>query len=176
MLFRSAGKKKMNYFHRPEALDVFQTFIEKSDEDRFDADIASRARKAMRDGFGVMLIHFPDADSIGHLDGWLSKPYLGAVRRVDKSIKSIFEKLEGLGLLESTLVIITADHAGNDVGHMGSGPLERTIPWIIVGPQVRPETSLSDIQIFDTAATALWSLGIPRPPDLDGRVVREAFE
>jgi predicted AlkP superfamily pyrophosphatase or phosphodiesterase len=171
-----AGKQKMNYFNRPDTLDVFHTFNEKSDEDRFDPDIASRARKIMRDGFGVMLIHFPDTDSAGHLDRWLSKPYMGTVRRVDKSIKSIFEKLESLGLLETTLVILTADHAGDDWGHMGSGPREKTIPWIIVGPSVRPGTSLFDIDIFDTAATALWALGIRLPPDLDGRVVREAFQ
>ena len=167
----------MNYFHRPDTLDVFHTIVEKkSEEDRFDSDISSRARKIMRDGFGVMLIHFPDTDNFGALDGWLSNRYMGTVRRVDKSIKSIFEKLESLGLLETTLVIITSDHAGNDWGHSGSGPLEKTIPWIIVGRNVRPGTLLSDIQVYDTAATAMWALGIPLPPDLDGRVVREAFQ
>ncbi len=171
-----AGKKKMNYFHRPGSLDAVHIYVEKNDDERFDADIASQARKFMRDGFGVMFIHFPDTDSVGHAEGWLSKRYMGTVRRVDKTIKTIFEKLASLGYLETTLVIITADHAGNDVGHMGSGPLEMTIPWIMVGPQVRPGLSLSGIQIMDTAATTLWALGIPLPPDLDGRVVREAFQ
>ncbi len=172
-----AGKTKLDYFQRPDTLDAAMILKDEKDETLNDLEVLSEALKIMRDGFGVMLIHFPDVDRAGHTDGWMSTHYLGTVRRVDRSIKKIFARLGELGLLETTLVFITADHAGNDWEHTGFGPKDRTIPWILVGPGVRAGYSLADanIQIMDTTATALWALGIPAPDDLDGRPVIEAF-
>ncbi len=172
-----AGKTKMDFFQRPGSLDAVVILADEKDEILYDLEVLSEALKMLRSGFGLMFIHFPDVDRAGHSAGWMSSRYLGTVRRVDRSISKIFERLGELGLLESTLVFITADHAGNDWGHTGSGPLDRTIPWMVLGPGVRAGTSLAgaSIQIMDTTATALWALGIPTPADLDGRPVLEAF-
>ena len=172
-----AGKTKLAYFQRPGSLDAVVVLDDEKDDFLYDLEVLPEALKMLRQGFGVMLVHFPDVDRAGHRDGWMSSRYIGTVRRVDRSIKKLFERLSELGLRENTLVIITADHAGNDWGHTGSGPKEMTIPWIMVGPGVRPGYSLdqANIQTMDTAATALWALGIPAPEDLDGRPVSEAF-
>jgi hypothetical protein len=51
-----------------------------------------------------------------------------------------------------------------------------TIPWIVAGPGVVPGTRLtSPITVYDTAATALWALGLSLPADIAGRPVEEAF-
>jgi arylsulfatase A-like enzyme len=51
-----------------------------------------------------------------------------------------------------------------------------TIPWIVAGPGVVPGSKLSRrVVVYDTAATAMWALGLDLPSDLDGRPVLEAF-
>ena len=46
---------------------------------------------------------------------------------------------------------------------------------LVAGPAVRPGTSLAGARIVDIAPTVLYALGLPIPPDLDGRVLSEAF-
>jgi arylsulfatase A-like enzyme len=51
------------------------------------------------------------------------------------------------------------------------------IPWIASGKGVKRSYSItSQVTTYDTAATALWLLGVPLPADFDGKPVVEAFE
>ena len=75
------------------------------------------------------------------------------------------------------LLIITADHGGHDHSHGDDSPLDRTIPWLAVGPGVPAGMILtSNINTYDTAATALYALGLPIPENWDGRPVLEIFQ
>lgn len=47
---------------------------------------------------------------------------------------------------------------------------------ILAGPGVRPGTRLEGASILDLAPTLLHALGVAVPQELDGRVLREAFE
>ncbi len=168
-----AGKRKMDFLVRPSSLDRFHIF----GEERVDRKVAGLAIKFVAEDFDLMLVHFPDVDQTGHDSGWMSDDYLAAVRRMDRQVGRVLAALDQLGLADTTLVILTADHGGHERGHTTGTPEDQQIPWIIAGPGVVSGQTLSDrdIRIMDTAPTVLWALGIQLPPDLEGRPILEAF-
>jgi len=51
-----------------------------------------------------------------------------------------------------------------------------TVPWIVAGPKVvRRGEMAARVKQTDTAATALWVLGLTLPSSCAGEVVREPF-
>ncbi len=124
----------------------------------------------------LMFVHFGEPDGMGHREGWLSEPYLGQVTRVDRAIGWILDALDKKGVLDQTVVIVTADHGGHEKTHFLPLPFDQNIPWIASGPGIveghRIEAKLNTV---DTAATALYVLGLPTDSAADGKVVEEAF-
>ena len=140
------------------------------------AQVADAAIAQMETGFGVLFVHMLETDSYGHSDGWLSPGYLEAVARADDAVGRILDSLNQLGLADSTLVILTSDHGGHDKTHGTSSAEDMTIPWVIAGPWVAPGIEITaPVRIYDTAATALWALGLPLPEGMAGRPIKEAF-
>ena len=166
------GKKKFDYLVLPNSVD------KSSCADVHDTDVKDQAIKFIEEGLpDVLFIHFPDTDRVGHAFGWMSANQLQAITFVDGLIGEILAALEGEGYLDNTLLIITSDHGGHYFGHGDDSPWDRTIPWLAVGPGVPPGVTLvSNISIYDTAATVLRALELPIPEVWDGRPVLEIFE
>jgi predicted AlkP superfamily pyrophosphatase or phosphodiesterase len=162
-----AGKEKLSQVS--ESIDHF-TYINDRDSVITDTILAN-----FPGNFGVMLIHFPTVDWMGHEHGWLSPEQLSVARRADESIARLLAELDKRGLRDETLIIITADHGGHDETHGSTLPEDMTIPWIIAGPGVTAGPLDTEVHTTDTAATAAWALGLPQPPDWDGLPVMEAF-
>lgn len=62
---------------------------------------------------------------------------------------------------------------GPTLGHTGHHRLEGIGAFI--GPQVQVGATLHGATLVDLAPTILYALGLPIPPDMDGRVLTEAF-
>ncbi len=92
-------------------------------------------------------------------------------------------------------MILTADHGSHDlppaeieknikalgssiIGTHGSpDSCDVEVPWIAWGKGVKKGFSITaPVVTYDTAATALWLLGIPVPEGFWGRPVTTAFE
>jgi predicted AlkP superfamily pyrophosphatase or phosphodiesterase len=124
----------------------------------------------------ILFVHMPDVDEQGHATGWMSEEQLATISQADGRIGEMVAALETYGYVDHTLLIITADHGGEGYRHGGDTPGEITIPWLVVGPGVQPGLRLqSQVMIYDTAATALYALGLPIPPEWDGLPIREVF-
>jgi hypothetical protein len=166
------GKPKLEQLARPGSVDnyIYAGFL--------DGQVVSQAVEVIQGGLpDLLFIHLPDVDTAGHAIGWMSVGQLLVVSRTDGFIGELVAVLEDGGYLGSTLLIITADHGGVDRAHGGDSPEEMTIPWLAVGPGVPVGVTLqSNITIYDTAATALYALHLPLPPEWDGRPVLEIFE
>jgi len=163
------GKEKLRQVTMPESTDVFE-FI----NDR-DTVIAARVAELIPQGFGLMFIHFPTPDWMGHEYGWLSPEQFSVLFRADEALLIILNALERGGMREDTLIIVTADHGGHDTTHGTSLLEDMTIPWIIAGPGVRHAVLPTNINTTDTAATVAWAMGLPLQPEWDGLPVLEAF-
>ena len=163
------GKEKLRQVTEPENTDVFEYINDR------DTVIAARVAELIPQGFDLMFVHFPTPDWMGHEYGWLSPEQYSVLFRADEALQTILNALEMAGMLDDTLIIVTADHGGHDTSH-GTRRLEdMTIPWIITGPGVWHRVLATDINITDTAATVAWALGLPIQSDWDGRPVLEAF-
>jgi 2,3-bisphosphoglycerate-independent phosphoglycerate mutase len=165
------GKAKLEHIAVPNSLDTY-AFVPGGD-----AQVAGQAANHLQDAApDLLFVHLPDVDTTGHVHGWLSSPQLDFVTRADAAVGILLDTLEALGRLESTLIIVTADHGGIGTFHGGNEPESMTIPWLIAGPGVQMGLEIeTEVITYDTAATAAWALGLSMPAAWDGRPVIEAF-
>lgn len=167
-----SGKEKLNYLALPNSVDKLFT------ADAHDNEVKNQAVEIIQAGLpSVLFIHFPDTDRVGHAFGWMSANQLQSITFADGLIGEIVAALESGGYLSSTLLIITSDHGGHDLGHGDDSPIDRTIPWLAVGPGIPSGVTLTtEINTFDTAATVLYALKLPIPEIWDGKPIVEIFQ
>lgn len=124
----------------------------------------------------LLFVHLADVDFAGHTFGWMGHTYGMAVRDVDRSVTTLLSVMDEKFGAGRYTVIITADHGGHGKTHGTTAKLDTTIPWIVWGAGVRKGDTLSGIRTMDTAATALWMLGVDAPANWTGRALTSAFE
>jgi predicted AlkP superfamily pyrophosphatase or phosphodiesterase len=163
------NKEKLRQVTPPESTDVFLYVNDR------DTIIAEQAAPILEKGFDLAFVHFATTDAMGHVHGWLSPEQLSVIGRADEAIGTLLTALDEGGLRESTLIIVVADHGGHDDLHGTWLPQDMTIPWIISGPGVIPQTITEPVNVTDTAATAAWALNLPSLPDAAGAPILEAF-
>jgi arylsulfatase A-like enzyme len=165
------GKYKLEHIAVPGTVDAY-AYVTGGD-----AKVANQAVDHLRQvGPEIVFVHLPDVDTTGHVHGWLSSPQLDFVTRADEAVGVLLQALEEMEKLSSTLIIVTADHGGIGTSHGGVDPESMTIPWIITGPGIRRDYEISsEVQVFDTAVTVAWALGLPLPPEWEGEPIVEAF-
>ncbi|HXI59622.1 MAG TPA: alkaline phosphatase, partial [Polyangia bacterium] len=166
------GKRKLEHIAHPGSVEVFSRpgfFCKKV--------VAEAARYFVEKRPQVEFIHFSDPDERGHAIGWMSDPQMDAIRHTDRCLGTLVDAVTAAGMDDETLFILSSDHGGHGRNHSGAIKEDRLIPWIAWGPGVRIGHRIAaPISTVDTAATALWALGYPNPPGLQGRPVLEAFE
>ncbi|HEU5079534.1 MAG TPA: ectonucleotide pyrophosphatase/phosphodiesterase [Opitutaceae bacterium] len=173
-----AGKSKFAIFDKPGALTY--SAISKPDSDN--AAVAQAATRIIEEHKpDLFFIHFPDVDHFGHKNGWGSPEQLAAIDETDVHLGEIFAAIDRAGIRESTFIIVTADHGGAGRSHGPDDFRSRYIPWIAVGPGVRAGFDLTQIASLevnteDSAATALYLLGVKLPPYFEGKPVAAIFE
>ncbi len=116
----------------------------------------------------------PDAADVRQIQNL----YDGAVTAVDDAMGRVLKTLDRLGLAESTIVVVTADHgetifdAGRGQGHGDQlfGDEGTHVPLVIYDPRLgggRNERAI--VRDVDLAPTLYELAGIEPPTDLDGR-------
>jgi hypothetical protein len=159
------GKRKLQHLAPPASVDSF-VFTE-----RGDGDVANEAIVQAGVGFDLLFVHFPDVDYAGHAEGWMSSAYMAKVAEADAAIGRLLAALPA-----HTTVILTSDHGGKGRSHGPDIPENMTVPWIVAGPKVaRLGEMTARVRETDTAATALWVLGLSLPGGCAGEVLREPF-
>jgi hypothetical protein len=186
------GKEKFRHLVQPETVDEF-------DFDRADATeyaispllqligmksmtvpariVGQRAASyILRQRPALCFIHFTDTDDAGHRYGWGSPQQLQAFAGVDAALGEVLHSIEQAGILEESVLIITADHGGHRRTHGSRSADDMNIPWIAWGANVKQNFTISEpVVTCDTAATALWLLDVPCPASFDGKPVASAF-
>lgn len=163
------GKEKLRQITEPSSTDQF-FFI----NDR-DSVIMDRLLADFPQNFGVLFIHFPLVDDMGHVYGWLSPQQMSVAFRADEALGRLLAELDARNLRSKTLIIVTADHGGHDTIHGTTMPEDMTIPWIASGPGIQPKQLTTTVHTMDTAATAAFALGLDIPTEWDGVPAYEAF-
>lgn len=142
-------------------------------------EVLHAARAALRyQQHGLIVMHWPDADRAGHAHGWMSDPYLAAVRTLDDALGRLGALL-GIPNDAHTLLIALADHGGGGIDprdHDSADPKDRTIPILIAGAGVARGALADGAHLLDIPATVLDALGVPVPPCYGGRSLFGAAE
>ena len=163
------GKEKLRQITEPSSMDQFFYINDR------DSVIIDRLIEDFPQDFGLLFIHFPTPDGMGHEYGWLSSQQMSVLFRADEAIGRLLAELEARNLRGETLIIISADHGGHDTTHGSSMPEDMTIPWIASGPGIQPKELTTTVHTMDTAATAAFALDLDVPAEWDGVPVYEAF-
>jgi len=166
-----SGKPRLEHIVLPDSVDnfVYAGYL--------DQMTVARALEVIETNMpNILFVHMPDVDEQGHASGWMSAEQFATISQADARIGEMIAALETHGYWDHTLLIVTADHGGEGYRHGGKTPGEIIIPWLVFGPGVQPGLMLqSQVMIYDTAATALYALGLPIPPEWDGRPIVEVF-
>lgn len=175
-----AGKSKFATLNKPGTIGHVYVPAGENSKDNNDTVVAETVKIIEAFKPELMFIHFPDTDTVGHAKGWGSADYLATVEKTDTQLAAILASLDRAGIRSSTVVILSSDHGGQGTTHGAEDERSRNIPWIAIGPGVRAGYDLTsnaalNIRTEDTAATAMWLLGLNLPADLDGKPVTAAF-
>ena len=124
----------------------------------------------------LTFIYIDLMDSAGHDHGFESEKYIQTVEKVDSLVGVIMRTLQKTGMTESTAVFVATDHGGVGKTHGYNRPPELYVPWILSGPGIVPNHSLTTkVNVYDTAATIAYIFGLTPPTCWIGVPVKEAF-
>lgn len=124
----------------------------------------------------LLFIHFHTVDQAGHSTGWGTPAYYHAIQNTGKRIGEIIHAVKDAGIMDQTIILLTADHGGIKKGHGGNTLLEMEIPWIIYGKNIKRGHKLKEsVMTYDTAATIAYALGLKLPQVWVGRPVKAVF-
>jgi arylsulfatase A-like enzyme len=119
-------------------------------------------------------------------DNYISVPkdwYDGSIRGMDAEIGKLLERLEGLGLDEKTLVIVSSDHGEQFFEHGGMGhgytlySEETHVPLLFRWPGVIPESIevIETVRTIDLMPTILDMCRLPLPDAMQGQSLVPMF-
>jgi predicted AlkP superfamily pyrophosphatase or phosphodiesterase len=178
--FRTAaffGKSKLQHLHLPHTLDYVRSLEGRiawtGSAKRTVDDVKRHLATASPN---LVFVHLAETDYAGHFFGWMGRSYARAVQHVDQAVGLLIDHATMHFGTRQYTVIITADHGGHGRTHGTADPVDTTIPWIVWGEGVRAGTTLAPVRTTDTAATALWLLGVTVPEAWSGKPVAEAFD
>lgn len=164
-----ATKEKFRQFELPDFYDIFST-------SSFPAVtlVQTFLTYYQSENPDLSFLHFYEIDEKGHKHGWGSKEQLSAFEKIDMAVGMLIAGLSKVP--RDYVIIITADHGGHEKSHGTTSPEDMTIPWIAWGSKVKKNHTLQgSISTMDTAATALYLLGVETPKDWQGKAVQDAF-
>ncbi len=117
-------------------------------------------------------IYFERVDKMGHAHGFMSEPYLEAVRSADRGVGQILDMLAFAGLEDLYNIILQSDHGGIEDHHEVDLPEVMRIPWIAAGPDIAKKGEIqTPVSILDTAPTLAELLGIRPFYQWEGKAV-----
>lgn len=122
-------------------------------------------------------IIFDEPDGAGHKYGWTSPEYYDKISFLDSCLKQIVDAIEEAGIMDETVLIVTADHGGINKGHGGKTMEEMQIPVVFYGKGVRKGHVITEsTMIFDLAGTIAHLLEVEQPQVWISRPMLSAFE
>lgn len=123
-----------------------------------------------------IFIHLDEVDGAGHTYGYFTPKFYEQAQKADQYVGQIIHALEEEGLMEDTLVILTADHGGKGTGHGGDSTAEQTIFWAAKGASIEPGTVLNGVENVDTAAVVAHALRLDIPENWDAEIPAGLFK
>ncbi len=129
-----AAKAKFSLFNRSWPGGIQRTVITEDNP-----ALVKQARKDLRTRWRELtFLHISLPDVAGHAHGWMSAPYLQAVRQSDALVGKVMKTIAATeSSREHTLLVVTTDHGGVGPNHFDPTKLGNyRIPFFAWGPEV----------------------------------------
>lgn len=124
-----------------------------------------------------LFVSINQTDEIGHEAGHESREYLETITHFDTMVGDFVKRIKDAGLLDETVIIVTADHGGLGKSHGGDSEAELEIPILLYGGSVTKGKVMERTNLIcDIAATVGGLLGVELPQECVGKFITEAFE
>ena len=123
----------------------------------------------------LMFVQFSSPDDIGEKYGFGTDLYLSTISTCDALVGRIYDQLKLKGILDDTLIIVTADHGGKNKSHGGDSDEEKYVFMGVAGKTVGSGT-IVDAEGRDVAAIAAYALGLDFPETWTGHVPAGVFK
>lgn len=139
-----ASKTKFGLFERSWPASVDRAVIR--EDNRALARVVRRDIRRHQRAF--RFVHLSNPDRAGHRHGFMSGPYLHAVRRADHLLGTLLRALRTAGRARSTVVIVTSDHGGGGGREHHADPsrlVNHRVALLVKGPGVARGVDLYDI-------------------------------
>jgi len=121
----------------------------------------------------LLLIHFEGPDNLGHGFGGASPEYRAGAQRVDDHLGELVAAID----LETTALIVTADHGQIDTGgHGGWESVVTRVPLVMVGRGIAQGGEGAEVNQTDLAPTVAVLLGTAIPAHNQGRALFEYLD
>lgn len=120
---------------------------------------------------------FERPDHGGHTYGWETDAYYQEVDVIDRCLGKVLKAVEEAGIMDETVIILTADHGGKGKNHGGKTLDEMETPLVFYGKGVKAGYRITEsTMVTDVAATTAWLLGVKPHEAWLGSPVTTAFE
>lgn len=121
-------------------------------------------------------VAFEYPDHTGHTYQWESKEYYEKLDELDGYLGEIVAAIEEAGMMDDTVIILTADHGGIGTGHGGITLNEMETPLVFYGAGVKKNYQIAEsTMVIDVPATEAWLLGVEAHEAWLGNPVTTAF-
>lgn len=137
--------------------------------------VAAQYIKEKKPNFCAVI--FDEPDGTGHGKGWSSPEYFSMVNHLDSCLAEVVNAVQEAGIMDETVIILSADHGGIETGHGGKTMNEMQTPIVIYGKNVKkgfkiPESTM----VYDIAGTIAYLLDVQQPQVWIARPILSAFE
>ncbi len=169
-----AAKEKFTLWQRswPDAIDV--TTI---DEDN--SALADKLIADLDQDRDFRFLHLSPPDVAGHAYGWMSRPYLRAVRKADALVGRVVAAVNADPVRRaSTTILLTSDHGGHGPDHSNARLLDDyRIVFMARGAGVDRGADLYAINpTYKDPGTRRTVYGMKRPPVRNGMIANLALD
>ncbi|MGN0214371.1 MAG: alkaline phosphatase [Muribaculaceae bacterium] len=119
---------------------------------------------------------FEEPDHTGHTYGWCSEEYYKKLDQLDVYLGMVVKAIEDAGIIDDTVIIVSADHGGKGKEHGGKSLNEMETPLVFYGKGVKQGFDITEsTMVIDIPATEAWLFGIQLHEAWLGNPVTSAF-
>ena len=169
-----AAKTKFTLWERswPDAIDQITI-----DEDN--AALVDRLVADLDQDRDFRFLHLSPPDVAGHAHGWMSRPYLRAVRRSDRLVGEVVAAVNAAPARRAgTTILLTSDHGGSGPSHENPRLLDNyRVVFMARGSAVDKGVDLYAINpTYKNPGTRRTTYGTARPPVRNGMIANLALD
>ena len=134
-------------------------------------EVTEKALAAIESGkYDAMILNYANCDMVGHTG--IMDAAIKAVHAVDDCVNTLVNAI----LAKGGRVLLTADHGNAEMmfdkdGNVITSHSTNLVPLVLIDNELKDSVELEDGALCDIAPTMLYTMGMPIPAEMSGKVL-----